>query len=174
MHNNPVRIADSERKILWPDNLVPDLFLSIGTGSSPTLSRAGSEKMTPIRKGIFSHGRYLYGILRSTLEQALDCEKAWDDYIRGVTTSLSSSFSTTRFIRINPNVDEIPALDDKIKVASLRMKAREALKVDPRVPGIGRRLIASTFYFECLKMSDIEPDGALQVQGNHSDQTELG
>lgn len=165
LHNNPVRIADSERKILWPDNLVPDLFLSIGTGSSPTLSRAGSEKMTPIRKGIFSHGRYLYGILRSTLEQALDCEKAWDDYIRGVTTSLSSSFSTTRFIRINPNVDEIPALDDKIKVASLRMKAREALKVDPRVPGIGRRLIASTFYFECLKMSDIEPDGALQVQG---------
>ncbi|KAI1740057.1 hypothetical protein F4680DRAFT_465847 [Xylaria scruposa] len=165
LHNNPVRIADSERKIIWPDNQVPDLFLSIGTGSSPTLSRAGSEKMKAVRKGILSHGRYLYGILQSTLEQTLNCEKAWDDYVRGVDTSLSSSFSASRFIRINPDVNEIPALDDKTKIPSLRAKAREALKLDPRIPEIGKQLIASTFYFERLTMSDIQPGGALQIQG---------
>ncbi|KAI0863768.1 hypothetical protein F4860DRAFT_521823 [Xylaria cubensis] len=162
--NNPVRIADSERKIIWPDNQVPDLFLSIGTGSSPSLSRTGSEQMNAPRKGIFSHGRHLYGIMRSTLEQTLDCEKAWDDYTRGGTASISSSFSASRFIRINPEVDEILALDDKTKLASLRMKAREALKADKRIPEIGKRLTASTFYFERLAASDIQPDGALQVQ----------
>ncbi|KAI1124855.1 hypothetical protein F5Y10DRAFT_284739 [Nemania abortiva] len=165
LHNNPVRIADSERKILWPDNQVPDLFLSIGTGSSPTLSRVGSEKMSAARKGIVSHTRYLYGILRSTLEQTLDCEKAWDDYMAGVTTSLSSPFLTSKFVRINPDVGEIPALDDKAKMLALRTRAVEALSVDPRIPEIAKQLIASTFYFEHLPMPNIQPDGTLQVQG---------
>ncbi|KAJ2991286.1 hypothetical protein NUW58_g2566 [Xylaria curta] len=164
LHNNPVRIADSERKIIWPDNQVPDLFLSIGTGSSPSLSRTGSEKMNAPRKGILSHGRYLYNIMRSTLEQTLDCEKAWDNYIAGVITSLSTSLNS-RFIRINPDVGEIPALDDKGKITSLRTKAREALEADRRIPEIAKQLVASTFYFEHLKMSDPKPGGTLCVQG---------
>lgn len=88
------------------------------------------------------------------------------NYRRGVITSLSGSFLTDRFIRINPNVGEIPALDDKTKIASLRTKAREALSVDSRVPEIAKQLIASTFYFEHLATSDVQPEGTFQVQGN--------
>ncbi|KAI1367159.1 hypothetical protein F5Y08DRAFT_350010 [Xylaria arbuscula] len=165
-HNNPVNIADSERKVLWPDSHVPDLFLSIGTGSSSTLSRVGSEKMSAARKGILSHTRYLYGILRNTLEQTLDCDKAWDDFIANITTSPLNTFSSSRFIRINPDVGQIPALDDKTQIPSLRTKARESLSEDPRVPDIAKRLIASTFYFEQHPVSNAQPEGStLQVQG---------
>ncbi|KAI3317161.1 hypothetical protein HD806DRAFT_515838 [Xylariaceae sp. AK1471] len=165
LHNNPVRIADSERKMISPDNQVPDLFLSIGTGSAPMPSRTGSEKMSAARKGILSHGRYLYNIMRSNLEQTLDCEKAWDDYITLTITSLSRSFFNSRFIRINPDVGEIPAMDDKDKIASLRTKTRAALKIDGRIPNIAKQLIASSFYFDQLPMSDPQPAGILQVQG---------
>jgi patatin-like phospholipase/acyl hydrolase len=35
-HNNPVKVANSERKILWPDvaEKHPDIFLSVGTGQN--------------------------------------------------------------------------------------------------------------------------------------------
>jgi patatin-like phospholipase/acyl hydrolase len=38
-HNNPARIAQQERKILWPDiaNQAPDIFLSIGTSKDARL-----------------------------------------------------------------------------------------------------------------------------------------
>ena len=165
-HNNPVNIADSERKILWPDSQVPDLFLSIGTGSCSTLPRIGSEKMSAARKGIISHTRYLYGILRSTLQQTLDCEKAWDDYIANITTSPLNTFLSSRFIRINPDVGEIPALDDKTQITSWRAKARDNLSEDPRVPEIANRLIASTFYFEHHPAPITQPENTLQVQGS--------
>ncbi|KAI2627754.1 hypothetical protein GGR54DRAFT_430692 [Hypoxylon sp. NC1633] len=165
LHNNPVRIADSERKILWPDDHVPDLFLSIGTGSSPALSRAESEHMSAARKGIFSHGRHLYGILRSNLEQTLDCERAWDDYFSSVTSALTKQFSTSRFLRINPNVGKIPALDEKDKMGGLRQQVQRTLRYDPRVKDVARQLLASTFYFELISASDPEPDGTTEIQG---------
>lgn len=167
LHNNPVRIADSERKILWPDSDVPDIFLSIGTGSTLSLERAetiGSEHMSAARKGILSHGRHLYSILRSNLEQTLDCERAWDDYFAGVTTALTKS-STIRFVRINPNVESIPALDEKDKMSELRTNVQESQKNDTRIKEVARQLIASTFYFELKSISDLELDGKTKVQG---------
>jgi Patatin-like phospholipase len=42
-HNNPVKVANSERKILWPDvaEKHPDIFLSVGTGQN--LKKMGLE-----------------------------------------------------------------------------------------------------------------------------------
>lgn len=176
-HNNPVRIADSERKALWPDCDVPDIFLSVGTGSTMNLERARTEKsehMAAARKGIFSHGRYLYGILRSNMDQTLDCERAWEDYFAGITTSLAKSFSTSRFIRLNPNVGSIPSLDDKDKMGDLRIKAQESQRSDPRIKDIARQLIGSTFYFEPLSVSDPQPDGMIRVQGESHSYNDLG
>ncbi|KAI0003957.1 hypothetical protein F4779DRAFT_621638 [Xylariaceae sp. FL0662B] len=165
LHNNPVRIADSERKMLWPDHHAPDLLLSIGTGSSPTLSRSESEHMAAAPKGIFSHGRQLYSIMRSNLKQTLDCERAWEDYFAGVTTTLPRSFSTSRFLRINPIINEVPALDEKEKMDSLRVKVQESLRRDPQIKEVARQLIASTFYFELISVSEPEPDGTTKIQG---------
>ncbi|GAW26646.1 putative lysophospholipase-like protein [Rosellinia necatrix] len=165
-HNNPVRVADSERKILWPDSQIPDIFLSIGTGSTQSLERSGTEKMEAARKGIFSHGRYLYNIMRSNIQQTLDCERAWDDYISSVANSFTSPSPRSRFLRINPNVGEIPALDEKDKIASLRRKAEVELKLDLRIKDLARQLIASTFYFDIISVSEVdEENGTIDIRG---------
>lgn len=167
-HNNPVRIADSERKILWPDAEVPDIFLSLGTGSSTHLERVrsiGSEHMPAAQKGLLSHVQHLYGILRSSLEQTLDCDRAWDDYIPSVTTAFPKSFSSSRFLRINPNVGSIPALDEKNKMAELRIRVRDSQEEEDRIDEVARQLIASTFYFELLSASDLGLGNKTRVQG---------
>ncbi|KAK7747804.1 hypothetical protein SLS62_008840 [Diatrype stigma] len=166
-HNNPVRIADSERKILWPDAEVPDIFLSIGTGSSIELERVrsiGSEHMPAAQKGLLSHVQHLYGILRSNLEQNLDCDRAWDDYISSVTTAFPKSFPHSRFLRINPDVGDIPALDEKDRMAELRIRVQQSQDED-RIHDVARQLIASTFYFELRSVSDLGMGGKTRLQG---------
>ncbi|KAK8017030.1 FabD/lysophospholipase-like protein [Apiospora rasikravindrae] len=144
LHNNPIRIADAERKVLWPEVQIPDLILSLGTGGSAHLSRAGSEHMSEARKGVFNHGRQLYSILRNNMQQTLDCE---------------------RFRRLNPDVGTIPALDEKDKIDDLLRRAQESLRRDrTRIQDIARQLVASSFYFELLPI-DTEPesDGKVMV-----------
>jgi hypothetical protein len=104
--------------------------------------------------------------MRSNLEQTLDCEKAWDDYIAPTVTSLSRSFPNSRFIRINPDIGEVPALDDKDKMASRRTKTRVARRVDGRILNIAKQPITSSLYFHHLSMSDLQLVGIHQVQGN--------
>lgn len=47
-YNNPIKIADHERKLLWPDvaDSHPDIMLSIGTGQNLEETRIGLERGT--------------------------------------------------------------------------------------------------------------------------------
>ena len=121
--------------------------------------------MASARKGVLSHGRTLYGILRSNLDQTLDCERTWADFFAGVTTGLPRSVPTLRYRRVNPNLSTVPALDEKDKIAELRMKTEESQKQDPHIQDIARQLIASSFYFETLSISDPDLDGKVRVNG---------
>ncbi|KAK8072958.1 FabD/lysophospholipase-like protein [Apiospora saccharicola] len=166
LHNNPIRIADSERKVLWPDVQVPDMILSLGTGGSAHLGRAASEHMSEARKGVFNHGRQLYSILRNNMQQTLDCERSWNEFFDNMVTALSTtSFTTSRFRRLNPDVGTIPALDEKDKIDDLRRRARESLRHDQsRIQDIARQLVASSFYLELLPIdSEPESDGKILV-----------
>ncbi|KAF7536915.1 hypothetical protein G7054_g4138 [Neopestalotiopsis clavispora] len=161
-HNNPVRLADSERKILWPDHSFPDIFLSLGTGYSVGVTRAESEHLAAARRGIFNHGRTLYKILRSNMDQTLNCERTWEDYFSTVASSLPRHISTSRFIRINPEIGQVPALDEKDKMPQLRKKTNEAIRRDPRIEEVGRQLIATCFYFELMNKSE---SGQVTIHG---------
>ncbi|KAI4858552.1 acyl transferase/acyl hydrolase/lysophospholipase [Hypoxylon rubiginosum] len=167
LHNNPVRIADSERRMIWPSHQVPDLVLSIGTGPSPVPERRESRHRRAARNGILSHGLHLYGIMRNNFEQKLNCEKTWDEYYAGIAGSLPESVSTSRFHRINPNVGEIPALDEKEKMETLRAKAEQVLRsdLDSQINQIARQLIASSFYFELHSASNPKLDGTTNIYG---------
>lgn len=53
-HNNPVQVANRERKLLWPDvaNKHPDLLLSVGTGQNLSeIEEEASRRRSPDRKG---------------------------------------------------------------------------------------------------------------------------
>lgn len=41
--NNPACVAVNERRLLWPENTHPDMFLSIGTSSTPDSSSEDPE-----------------------------------------------------------------------------------------------------------------------------------
>ena len=57
---------------------------------------------------------------------------------------------------MNPNIVSIPALDEKDKIAELRLKIQENQGRKPEIQDITRRLIASSFYFENLSFSQAQ------------------
>jgi hypothetical protein len=83
--NNPVNLANSERKFIWPkpSEHSRDIVLSIGTGDStdfdgireqdPALSKLlqSLQKLGIVRKIVK---------LKSQLESALNCEKMWNAF----------------------------------------------------------------------------------------------
>ncbi len=46
-HNNPIEIADIERKLIWPEmeHQYPDIVLSLGTGFNPASKKAVMEAL---------------------------------------------------------------------------------------------------------------------------------
>ncbi|XXH01349.1 hypothetical protein Hte_007707 [Hypoxylon texense] len=105
--------------------------------------------------------------MRNNFEQKLNCEKTWDEYYAGVVGSQPESISTSRFHRINPDVGEIPALDEKEKMEPLRAKAEQVLMSDlsSQINQIARQLIASSFYFELRSASNPKLDGTTKIYG---------
>ncbi|KAF2420198.1 hypothetical protein EJ08DRAFT_690440 [Tothia fuscella] len=45
-HNNPIELAERERKLIWPElqDSYPDIVVSLGTATSPSLKRAESSR----------------------------------------------------------------------------------------------------------------------------------
>lgn len=167
-HNNPCRVADSERKALWPEVDAPDVLLSIGTGSSISLERQTSERMSAAKKGIVSHGMTLFNILKKNMETALNCDRIWEDYFANLATKLQPGTIISRYHRINPRLEgEVPALDEKDKMGQVRRSAAASLSKDPAVHLIARQLLATTFYLQIGSISD-EQDGLHFVQGKDS------
>lgn len=62
-HNNPVRLMNHERKLLWPDvaSQDPDLFLSIGTSQNQADVQAGEPDSTATASDL----RYAYSTLHA-------------------------------------------------------------------------------------------------------------
>jgi len=142
-------------------------MLSLGTGFSATLKRASSEHVSTNRKGVITHGRQLYSILKNNMDQTLDCERAWEDFFDGIiSTSPTKALAVSRYRRVNPDVGTVPALDEKDKIEELRKRVQESLRNDqPRIRDLARQLIASSFYFEFSSPSETEGDGKISVHG---------
>ncbi|KAK0631476.1 hypothetical protein B0T14DRAFT_3900 [Immersiella caudata] len=151
LHNNPVRIAELERRILWPEFRHPDVMLSIGTGhAEPTDSATiqGYNK-TSEHPGMLSNWRHLFQILRNNMKLALDCERIWDEYYNFTVPSLPGP-SSKRLIRINPTIRGVlPALDEVHRMDELRRDVRSYLETaKPRIDEVAHQLVASSFYFQ--------------------------
>lgn len=172
-HNNPCRVADAERKALWPEIDVPDVFVSFGTGSSISLEEQTSEHMSATKKGIVSHGLTLFNILKRNMETALDCDRIWEDYFASVPVKLQPGTTTSRYHRINPRLEgDVPGLDEKDKIRQVRRSALVALNRDPAIERIARQLLATTFYFQLVSIFD-EGDDTHYVQGKEWDDDPL-
>ncbi|KAL9031078.1 MAG: hypothetical protein Q9196_000868 [Gyalolechia fulgens] len=149
-HNNPVNVANSERKYIWPDvdNLYPDLLLSIGTGKSSNHLEAEKTR----QKKQEQEARWLrwvpkaLQILFAKMHDVLDAEKTWQKFIETV----PAEDAAQRYIRINPDLRfGVPNLDDKLRIGNLEMDTKNSLSyMNSSIRGIADRLVASCFYYE--------------------------
>ena len=167
-HNNPIQIADKERKLIWPEleNNFPDLVVSVGTTYN---SAAGltTEKVAVPRLGIFSHGKALYRLAVDHIASALDSEKAWHSYMNVLQPP---SNHRSKYIRINPQLNEDPPrLDDVERMSYIQDVVREMLISDDKIQKVALRLIASSFYFEKSQSVDVTSDGKVQIRGMYCD-----
>lgn len=164
-HNNPVHIANRERKLLWPAiaNKHPDMLLSIGTGQNLSESRrealerrSSSPKNdntpnTPTNKpgGI----RRTLNALYQRFDNILDAEHTWTEFEADI-NNRNEGFSSP-YIRLNLDLkSKLPPFDAKDKFQEFRAEVRRRLK-DPdvmeKVRDIACSLVASSFYFKPVK-----------------------
>ncbi|KAK0515924.1 hypothetical protein JMJ35_001958 [Cladonia borealis] len=174
-HNNPVRVADLERRLIWPDteNSPPDILLSIGTSCNraigdethqssdstnqftisvppkPSTKAEGSQTRIPKRER-GPQPRKLFNILVNRVESILDTEETWRNFMSEATRGNQDNKS--RYHRINPNIlEEPPKLDETKKLAYLRQRTIRTMRdaaLRNQIVGVARRLVATSFYLE--------------------------
>lgn len=164
-HNNPVRIADQERKLIWPDleDQHPDIVVSLGTAFSPSLRRVESTKMTAAaRTGFIAQGTQLFDMVRNHMATSITCERIWTDFI----TTLPKNVKSSRFVRIDPELGvDVPQLDEVQHLQRLQQSARQQFYRDNRVHTTALQLVATLFYWETYRQPVEKPDGSFLIDG---------
>lgn len=163
-HNNPIHIADRERKLVWPNHQgeEPDMVLSIGSTHGPKHGKKRADKY--VSRGIVAHGQFLKKMARDHLHKALDSEETWNDYI---SVKNPSRENRGRSCRINPQVATAPPkLDEVDRLDSLQDTARRLMQGDPMVASLARRLVATCFYFEpTSEITENEVNDTVEMSG---------
>lgn len=174
--NNPVRIANYESKLIWPDaeDRHPDILLSIGTGHCGADSEGFNDnnykdrRRLPIRKVVnqlatageakrstsslkaFPELTSWFKIFKKRMESVLDSEMTWRDFRKDVVGS-SSPTQDSRYTRINPRTSfKTPKLDEKSQIHTLQQEIRSRLKTHgmrAKIEKVAHQLVASSFYF---------------------------
>lgn len=163
-HNNPIQIADKERKLIWPslEKDPPDIIVSVGTTYNSTVSTS-SEKTPVTRLGLYSHGKSLYKIAVDHIASALDSERTWHSYI---SVLQPPSSHTIRYVRLNPQLNEDPpGLDEVDQMSYIQDKVRKELRSDNRIRRVALQLIASSFYFERSHPVEFSHDRTVRCKG---------
>lgn len=152
-HNNPVRIADKERKLIWPglSREHPDLVLSLGTCYNAAAGGTTAPETPPPRSGFLSYGKSLAKMAFDHVKSSLDSEKAWHSYMNVLSPP---SDQRLKYYRLNPQLDgPPPALDQVEDMLPLRDRVREMLSTEGRVLKIASHLVASSFYYEVTNVA---------------------
>ena len=175
-HNNPVRVADLERRLIWPEteDSPPDILLSIGTSCNDAIhnevqrsaglshrnrpamgSRPSSTVVTGPRR-IFtrrhkkSQPRKWFNILVNRIENILDTELRWLEFM--AEAGHGDEVNRSRYHRINPNIrEDPPKLDETKKLPHLQQRMIRVMKekyFQNQIGEVARRLVASSFYVE--------------------------
>ena len=145
-------------------NEYPDLILSIGTTFKNTSPTSPEALMSP-RTGFFAYGKSLYKIAVDHMQASLDSEKAWDTYMSVLQPPREYR---SRFIRINPQLDEDPPRSDDVgQMQYIQELIRERIRDDKQIQRVALQLVASCFYFEISAAVEELSDNSYQCKGRH-------
>ncbi|KAK6510150.1 hypothetical protein TWF481_004863 [Arthrobotrys musiformis] len=175
-HNNPAYIAESERKLLWPESkhLQPDIFLSLGTGINPRMDMTGKRGNLRGTSRIESFLKILRSVAEDRIQDSPACEKAWNTFFSGIPSTPMSDRSGValdqRYIRLNVPLkrkDDPPELDDTSpETLKYLITATKNFIAKDRdiIRNIANSLLCSAFYFEVLHAEVCDPDETRQIQ----------
>lgn len=172
--NNPVRVADEERQLIWRDEMSrPDIILSIGTGLQVKVGtgvakipgkKAMRERMKKLLpKGVRKNLATAYDVVQSTFS----CEKEWEDF-------LQAHRSDDKFLRtchrLNVSLTEkLPKIDGVNQIEELEREANAFLArksssnlyyhddyktAASHYRKVALRLLAALFYYDPLEPPD--------------------
>jgi hypothetical protein len=166
-HNNPIYIADQERKLLWPSlsDEPPDIILSIGTSYNPNSSRRRNlQRPSAPHLGVLNHAKQLLKIAIDHIASTLDSEKTWNDYIEVLNPQ---SADADRYVRINPQLSkDPPALDQVYMLEALQADVRQIMIAErDTIKKVARHLIATSFYFEVLGRPEETSESGITCRG---------
>jgi hypothetical protein len=186
-NNNPVKVGNRERRLIWPDvqDRHPDLLLSIGTlqhqqaveekvsserfdmqrNIIPSLSPGKVKAKVKHFAGMFQLGKAAI----NKLEDSIHCERQWEQFLDDVERNTAHSGDSRRYIRVNPDIGRTPPrLDDVNEVDSLQLDVSRYLKEPEAMANledIVLRLVASSFYLERTHATRDMSQGTAKVRG---------
>lgn len=166
-HNCPAVVAESERKRIWGEisDWQTDFLLSLGTGlsSAKTKTHALSTPISPsdtaasenlAGKSSLSGIRYGLKLAFKIIDDQLNCERIWKDYVKE-TTAQSDQRPEDRRRSMRLNVEfsgDRPSLDGVENLDMIVEKTTHAIQNDLHLRNsiheAAHRLVASSFYFE--------------------------
>ncbi|EMR64244.1 patatin-like serine protein [Eutypa lata UCREL1] len=159
-----VRYDTPTKEIKIWEATVPDMLLSIGTGSQvrdqAKPSNGRTSRATQASSGSSVHSNQqtrtplVVPVLSTSGSQRMneykECDKAWTRFMSGSSHHLKvTDDSDHHYIRISPELlMPIPKFDQIQKMEDVEQEVEEVLLQMPEVKEIAHRLIASTFFFE--------------------------
>lgn len=185
-HNNPIIVANHERKLIWPDIAAshPDIVLSIGTGHKATREdgtrgetqafcrtpRQASDTDTRKEWSKKPRWQHLWDVLVHRVQDLLDSDRRWDAFMRDIDAT-SNTVTQRRYQRINVYLGrDPPELDAVNEVDRMRATTEQKLKQNPeyslKIRGVAHQLISSCFFFEKSATAPVACPLGFQVMGN--------
>ena len=138
-------------------------MLSIGTGKNSEHLEEETKKLQKQRseKWWSKFVPKLFKIALARMQDILDSENTWRQFINSVSPSSSS-----RYLRINPELaSEPPELDDKDALLNLEAEVGRSLDSMKReVRLVADQLVASCFYFEKATVQLLETQTTGQLR----------
>jgi hypothetical protein len=166
-HNNPIQIADQERKLIWPSiaDDPPDIIVSIGTSYNPdSIRRLSMQRTSTLQLGALNQVKNLLKIAMDCIASTLDAQKTWENYLE-ILNPLSQD--RYRYVRLNPKLaEDPPELDELEKMDRVQGLARAQMQTEKeKIEKVALHLIATSFYFERMGKEKELPEGGLEIRG---------
>jgi len=178
--NNPVALANEERKLIWPESRTqdPDILLSIGTAFDSSAARQPLEPGPQAKLGLKGFAMKMFKIAIDTLQDVLDCERSWVTFLESVGIQNDDAERRRKYWRLNPDLNQIRTETNSIGLAVTLPKLDEVDEMDvlvshtlcifrgsPKLRDVKATLVSSLFYFEWCNMEEAGDGGPIAVEG---------
>ena len=157
--NNPVEVADMERKLIWPDteHYPPDIIISIGAGYN-----ASSKKPLWRANTWRPKSRLDDRVTLDPSQSSLIAQDTWDHYKDSLP---SRPRDDIRYIRLNLPMDcRVPRLDDVDEMKPFQRQAKSLLRGFNFVQ-CAQQIIASCFFLDIIQPPTEGEAGKLVCKG---------